>query len=126
MIDSPSQSNNSNKRPDRLLDAAKDNIKYLIFHRNDDKAGESLVYIDNQGDLEWECDDEADQNLKTIEEALGKIQNGVASLEPIAHNWPTDLKLGTKRVLGEAIARILQQDIDGANGALSQDGRCLC
>src|SRR6266516_3764357 len=119
MIDSPSQPNNPTKRPDRLLDAAKDNLKYLIFHRNDWNDGESLVYVDKQCDLEWECDDEADAKLKPIEEAFGKIQNGVASLEPIAHNWPADLKLSTKRVLGEPLARILQRDTDGAGEALS-------
>jgi hypothetical protein len=119
MIDPPPQNINPNERPDRLLDAAKDNLKYLIFHRNDDQTGESLVYIDIQDDLEWECDDEADNKLKTIEEELGKIQNGVASLEPIAHNWPQDLKLSTKRVLGESLARILQLDINGATEALT-------
>jgi len=119
MIDSPPQPNNPTKRPDHLLDAARDNLKYLIFHRNDWNDGECLVYVDKQCDLEWECDDEADAKLKPIEELLGKIQNGVASVEPIAHNWPDDLKLSTKRVLGEALARILQKDADGALEALS-------
>lgn len=101
----PSQG--KDKRPDRLLDAAKANTKYLIFHRYDVEDGEILVYVDNQCDLEWECDDEADKKLKLIEGEVGRIANGVASLEPIAHNWPDDLKLSTKRVLGEALARIL-------------------
>lgn len=123
MIDSPPQPNNPTKRPDRLLDAAKDNVKYLIFHRNNWKDGETLVYIDKQIDLEWECDDEADLKLNQIEEDVGRITNGVALLEPIAHSWPEDLKLSTKRVLGEPIARILQQDVDGAKEGLAEAKR---
>ena len=83
------------------------------------RRGETLVYIDKQLDLEWECDDVADKILNPIEEELGKITNGVAALEPIAHNWPKDLKLSTKRVLGESLARILQLDKEGAVQALT-------
>ena len=39
MTDAP-QGNSPIKRPDKLLDAAKDNTEYLIFHRNDPNGGE--------------------------------------------------------------------------------------
>lgn len=106
------------RRTNRLLDAAEENLLHLVFHRNNEKDGETLVYVDKKHDLEWECDDEAEKTLKKYEEDLGRIQFSIGLLEPIAHNWPLDLKLSTKRILGEAIARILQGDVKGANAAL--------
>jgi hypothetical protein len=116
MIDGPNQ-NGSQARPNVLLGNAKD-YQHLVFHRNNATDGETIVYVDKVCDLEWECDDQAETTLKDIREGLGRIQNGIASLEPIAHNWPPDLKLSTKRVLGEAIARVLQRDVAGADAAL--------
>lgn len=107
------------RRPNRLLDVAGDNVMHLVFHRNNERDGETLVYVDKKHDLDWECDDEAEKALKRFEEDLGRIQVGVALLEPIAHNWPSDLKLSSKRVLGEAVARILQCDVKGADAALA-------
>ena len=47
-----------------------------------------------------------------------KILNRVAALEPITHSWPDDLKLTSKRLMGEAIASVLQDDVEGAERAL--------
>ena len=116
MIDGPNQ-NGSQARQHVLLENAK-HLKHLVFHRNNAVDGETIVFVDKDCDLDWECDDQAETTLTTLGEGLGRIQNGVASLEPIAHNWPADLKLSTKRVLGEAIARILQRDVAGADAAL--------
>jgi hypothetical protein len=126
MIDAPPQDagGHDNKKPETkanpLLDAAAKNIKHLVFQRNHPTDGEVLVYVDQELDLEWECDDIAEAVLQCSEADIGRIQNGIASLEHFAHNWPTDLKLSTKRMLGEAIARVLQKDFAGADQALKQ------
>lgn len=110
-------------RENHLLVNAKQDMGHLIFHRNNHSDGEVIVYVDKVGDLEWECDDHAECKLGPLKGVLGKVQNGVAELEPIAHHWPSDLKLITKRVLGEAIARVVQGDADGAEAALKHAQR---
>lgn len=78
------------------------------------------VFVDEDLDLEWECDDKAGKSIDTppLKAAVRKIVNEVAALEPIAHNWPDDLKLTSKRLLGEAVASILRDDTEGASAAL--------
>lgn len=95
-------------------------VRYLIYHRHDTTDGEIKVYVDKDIDLDWECDDKASKliDVMPLKAAVRKIQNGVAALEPIAHNWPDDLKLTSKRLLGEAMASVLRGDVEGAEGAL--------
>ncbi len=50
---------------------------------------------------------------------MRKTLNAIALLEPIAHNWPDDLKLSAKRLLGEAIVSELEGDGVGANTAIA-------
>jgi hypothetical protein len=106
-------------RPNRLLERAGENIRHLIHHRNNTVQGEMLVYTDRVLDLEWECDDQAERVLEGRRNEFAKIQNGVAELEPLVHNWPPDLKLSVKRLLGEAIARGLMSDTQEAKQALA-------
>ena len=98
-----------------------DKVRYLIYHENHPENGEMIVYVDKDMDLDWECDNKAAKLLdeKNLMVPLRKIQNGVAALEPLAHNWPADLKLTTKRLLGEAVAAVLVGDIEGAEEGLS-------
>ena len=95
-------------------------VKYLIYHRTDAVDGEIKVFVDTDIDLEWECDDKAGKliDVMPLRTSVRKILNGVASFEPIAHNWPDDLKLTSKRLLGEAIASVLRGEIEGAETAL--------
>jgi hypothetical protein len=46
-------------------------------------------------------------------------------LEPIAQNWPDDLKLAAKRLLGEAIVSVLEGDTAGAESAVANAQRYL-
>jgi len=96
-------------------------IKYLIYHQEAGARGEFLVYLDEELDLEWECDDTASAFIDTapLKEQVHKIVNEVGALEPIPHNWPSDLKLSSKRLLGEAVAIILRGDTPGAERALA-------
>lgn len=96
-------------------------VKYLIYHDKHPDRGEIFVYIDHELDLEWECDSKASSRNEAngLVPAIRQTWNGIADLEPIAHNWPDDLKLTTKRRLGEAMASVLKGDQDGAKQALS-------
>jgi hypothetical protein len=70
--------------------------------------------------LEWECSDAAQRFCEEkIGNVLGRILNEVAMLEPTADSWPPDLKLITKRLLGEAMARVLRADGPEAEKALA-------
>jgi len=79
------------------------------------------VFIDQELDLDWECDDKFDALIDAVplKTALRQTLNSVALLEPIAQNWPDDLKLAAKRLLGEAIVSVLEGDTVGAEGAVA-------
>jgi hypothetical protein len=97
-----------------------DGVKYLIFHHKHPSNGEFVVFVDKDLDLDWECDDKFDTSLDAspAKASLGKTRNTIARLEPIAHNWPDDLKLSAKRLLGEALVSELEGDRESANAAL--------
>jgi hypothetical protein len=98
-----------------------DGVRHLIYHYDHPSKGEFVVFIDKELDLDWECDDKFDAFIDagTAKAALRKILNGVALLEPTAQNWPDDLKLAAKRLLGEAIVSILEGDVAGAENAIA-------
>lgn len=104
-----------------VLDGNANNVRYLIYHGSHPVNGEVLVFIDDDLDLDWECDDKADVFTDTapLNTVVRKVLNGVAALESIMQNWPCDLKLTAKRLLGEAIASVLVGDEAAANEALS-------
>jgi hypothetical protein len=95
-------------------------VKHLIYHHHSPKDGEVVVYVDYDLELDWECDDKAGEliNAMPLKVAVRKILNGVAALEPLVHSWPKDLKLTSKRLMGEAIASVLRDDVEGAEVAL--------
>lgn len=103
-----------------VLNGKAGEVKHLIYHRHSPKDGEVVVYVDNDLELDWECDDKAGELIDDmpLKGAVRKILNGVAALEPVAHSWPKDLKLTSKRLMGEAIASVLRDDVEGAEGAL--------
>jgi hypothetical protein len=70
MTDSPNQ-NGSQRPPDVLYNRAKEQIRYLVCHRNSEPDGEILIYVDKEFDLEWECDDTAEKSLSVIEGEIG-------------------------------------------------------
>lgn len=98
-----------------------DGIKHLIHHREHPVNGEFVVFIDKELDLDWECDDKFSKFIDAIPTKAGlrKTLNSVAMLEPIAQNWPDDLKLSAKRLLGEAIVSALEGDSTGAEIAIT-------
>lgn len=102
------------------LNGRESDIKYLIYHHTDSADGEVVVFIDNDLDLDWECDDKAGVMMDAMpfKTSFRKILNSIAMLEPIAHNWPDDLKLTSKRLLGESVASALRGDVDGALDAI--------
>lgn len=101
---------------------------YLIYHRHSPKDGEILVYVDSELDLDWECDDKAGElvDQMPLKGAVRKILNGVAALEPVVHSWPNELKLMSKRLLGEAIACVLRDEVESAEIALENARKFVC
>jgi hypothetical protein len=101
-----------------------DGMKHLIHHREHPVNGEFIVFIDKELDLDWECDDKFDAfiDVGLMKTGLRKTLNSVAMLEPIAQNWPDDLKLSAKRLLGEAIVSALEGDSIGAETAIANAG----
>jgi len=96
-------------------------VLYLICHLDDEKKGELYVYVDPVIDLEWGCNDTFDRAINaTVRQNIRRVSNEIALLEPIAHNWPDDLKLATKRLLGEAIVSAAEGDNEGALGAIAK------
>jgi len=95
-------------------------VRYLIYHHSDPINGEVKVFVDDELDLDWECDDVAGKLVDSpeLKDSFRKIVNDVAALEPVSQNWPLALKLTSKRLLGEAIATILRGDTVGAKIAL--------
>lgn len=102
-----------------LLETRGAEIHYLIYHQ-DEPSGEFIVFVDKDLDLDWECDDRHSELIDTPElvAAVRNTLNAVGLLEPIAHNWPDDLKLASKRILGEAIVTVMQGDKMGAKDAV--------
>jgi hypothetical protein len=104
-----------------IFDGEKTDVLFLISHRTDDVEGEMYVYVDPDVDLEWGCDDKFDKRLSDkTNQIIRRADNEIALLEPIAHNWPDDLKLAAKRLLGEAIVSALEGDETGAVAAIAQ------
>ena len=68
------------------------------------------------------CDDKFEKALdgSAAKQNVRRIANEIALLEPIAHNWPDDLKLAAKRLLGEAIVSAMEGDETGAAGAIAK------
>lgn len=58
---------------------------------------------------------QADGSPSAISQASGKILSRIARGEINVRNWNTDLKLQVKRLLGEAIVRVLSDDEEDAN-----------
>lgn len=116
----PNEPKSNGFRAKYALNGKESDVKHLILHRDDATEGEMVVFIGHDLELDWECDDKAGKllELEPIKTSLRHILNGVAALETVAYNWPSDLKLMTKRLLGEAIASALQNDISAAEDVL--------
>ena len=104
-----------------VLKGRESDVRYLIYYSEDSKDGEMVIFVDNELDLDWEAHGKICQLIDQtpLRESVSKIISGIAALEPIAHNWPDDLKLTSKRLLGEALASVLREDPEGANDALA-------
>jgi len=104
------------------FDGEKTDVLHLICHLDDETKGELYVYVDPDVDLEWGCDDTFDKGTdnNSLKPDIRRVSNEIALLEPVAHNWPDDLKLAAKRLLGEAIVSAMEGDNAGAVGAIAQ------
>lgn len=111
--------------PKSVLAGCESEVNYLIYRRDHPRDGKLVVYVDHELDLDWECDDKAGKVVDTapLSHSVRKILNGIAAIEPIAHSWPKDLKLTSKRLLGEALASVLRDDFEGAEIALDNAKR---
>lgn len=87
----------------------------------DESQYKILVFLDQDLDVDWDVDGRAaelldvDPNKAAFSETLCKI--GI--IESGIHNWPEDLKLRSKRLLGEALACLLRGDVEGSKQAMS-------
>ena len=99
-----------------------DGVRHLIFHHASPSNGEYIVYLDKELDIDWEADSAFDNYINstgTMKADLRKILHSIALLEPVAQNWPDDLKLAAKRLLGEAIVSVLEGDSPVAEKAIT-------
>ena len=98
-----------------------DGVRHLIFHHASPSNGEYIVYLDKELDIDWETDNAFDKYIEStgsMKSDLRKILHLVAFLEPLAQNWPKDIKLSAKRQLGEAIVSVLEGDTALAKTAI--------
>jgi hypothetical protein len=107
-----------------VLKGRESDLAYLIHYGESDESGEVVVFVDVAMDLDWEIAGKMSELVQKspLKEAFSGTLRGIASLEPIVQNWPDDLKLRSKRLLGEPLARIFRDDIEGADCAL-EDAR---
>ncbi|HEY1774015.1 MAG TPA: hypothetical protein VGH91_12575 [Gammaproteobacteria bacterium] len=105
-----------------VLKGHETDVFYLIHHSERDEDGEWVVYIDQELDLDYEYLGGVEEELKQRprRELLGEIVSGIAAIEPVAHNWPDDLKLQAKRSMGEAMVAVFRNDPKAARTALAQ------
>ena len=103
-----------------VLKGREDDVKYLIYYNLNNEEGEAVIFVDTELDLDWELSGKLSEivDQEPFRKPFTAIVGKIAALEPIAHNWPCDLKLTSKRLLGEALASILRKDIEGANAAI--------
>jgi hypothetical protein len=104
------------------FDGEETDVLFLIYQQTDEQGGELYVYVDPEIDLEWGCNNAFSKALDVdpLKTNIRRVSNEIALLEPIAHNWPPDLKLAAKRLLGEAIVSATLGDEVGAAGAIAK------
>jgi hypothetical protein len=102
-------------------------VKSLVYYNDDPDQGTVIVFIDWSGDLDWQRDDKAVHyaSEKGHDCHVSEILNATSALEPYVRNWPKDLKLSAKRVLGEAIARVFRCDYANGQDAIKKAKRFI-
>lgn len=110
-----------------LYDTHEPSSKFLIHYSKEKRTGEFIVWIDQNEDLDWACDDAHDVFVETdgLREVVRSIENRVNFMEPSFANWPPDLKLAAKRRLGEALVSALYGDLKGAEFAIEKSQEFL-
>lgn len=85
-------------------------VCHLVYYEDDPGRAPFIVFIDCEDDLDWKRDDPPDGEPAPTEDdkLLCEVRHEVAFLESEVTNWPRDLKLSIKRMLGEAIASALK------------------
>lgn len=97
-------------------------VGHLIIFRDNPDDGAFIVFVDYVGDIDWFRDDKSEETAKRKESEghISEVQNEVAGLEPRIRNWPIDLKVSAKIMLGEALARAFQCEHGNALQALKK------
>jgi len=101
-------------------------VLHLICHLTNSGTGELYVYVDADVDLEWGYNETFEKTLdEPAKQNIRRVANEIALLEPTAHNWPDDLKLAAKRLLGEAVVSACEGDAVGSAEATAQARRFI-
>lgn len=97
-------------------------VGHLIIYRDTPNDGAFIVFVDYVGDLDWYRDDKSEETAKNkeFEGHISEVQNEVAELEPCVRNWPADLKLSAKIILGEALSCAFHCERENALQALKK------
>lgn len=79
-----------------------------------------IVFIDDEGDLDWETSREFDERNPELDPKLNSIINDAATLETTpCEGLSKEMNLHFKRLIGEGIARGLDGDFAGGMNMLS-------
>jgi hypothetical protein len=78
------------------------------------------VYIDHHIDVDWKAEGHVARKVSVApqNQLLSHVLCEIGWLEAAIHNWPTDLKMRSKRLLCEALACMLRGDAQGSAEAM--------
>ena len=87
-------------------------VRHLVYYYDDPEEGAFIVFLDWEGDLDWNRDEKAVASVTSKDDnsRISGILNEVALLEPRIMGWPRDLKISINCMLGESIARAFACD----------------
>ena len=89
-------------------------VRYLVFY----DEGRFIVAVDSELDLDWETTTAYDSEANN-DHATADTLNTAALLENrVGREWPRELIIKSKRLIGEAISRVLSGQHAHANVAL--------
>lgn len=108
-------------KPDYLCRWPELAVKTLVYYRHHPTDGCYIVFLDWANDIDWNRDDKSEKctHDRNHDKNVSEILNMVSMLEPKVDNWPRDLKVAVKRILGEAIARAFRCEGEAAKIAIS-------
>ena len=102
-------------------------VYFLIYYTDDPIKGSFIVFIDCSIDLDWKRDDLCVEYAASngFEDNIPKILNIASTLEAYVINWPNDLKLSAKRLLGESLVQAFKGDKLSAHEAIENANKFI-